>query len=162
MRIILMALALFFGATVFGQNQPDYASIKLDTKENFTDEVNSTALKAATYILSTPIDKKSNPRLLASQFLLRWMTGSPHYSFEIGEQVGKITKGNDDLLIVYMAAMTKYCLENPASKDDQPNVKLASIKQLLNYCQTQQVSLTKELKKLHKANEEGELEKHLK
>jgi hypothetical protein len=89
------------------------------------------------------------------------MTGSPHYSFEIGEQASKIYKGKDELLVVYLAAMTKFSLENPELKTDQKRIKTEAVKQILAYCQSQKIPLTKELKRLQKAYESGELEKNI-
>ena len=46
------------------------------------------------------------------------MSGTPDYTFTLEAVATKIIKGNDELLGVYMACMTKFCLENKSSAND--------------------------------------------
>jgi hypothetical protein len=91
------------------------------------------------------------------------MSGTPDYTFTLEAVATKIIKGNDELLGVYMACMTKFCLENKSSANDEKLVKLNSIKLLLAYCENESnnMKMTKQLKKLSEANKKGELEKEL-
>ena len=91
------------------------------------------------------------------------MSGTPDYSFTLDNVATKLTKGNDDLLGLYMAAMTKYCLENPANAKDEKLVKLNSLKTLITYCDNpaNNIKMTKPLKKLSEAMQKGELEQQL-
>lgn len=151
----------FFVSSLIGSAQPgpDYTSIRLEAKEDYTDETDKAALQAASQILSTPVNDKNLPRLEAAQFLIRWMTGTPTYQFNLDGKVTKFAK--DDLLIVYMAAMAKYCLQNPADKEDQKKVQVNAIKALLGYCRQFDIRMAGELKRLNSAHEKGELEKYL-
>lgn len=158
----LLLLLAFFGFTSFAQSSIDYASIKMDKKEDFTEEVNKAALQASSLLLSLPLAKDNPQRVEAFQYLMRWMSGSPDYSFDIDETATNISKVNEDLLVVYLAAMSKYALENKEQANDKKVVKLNTVKMVLAYCHSQNVKLSGELKKLHKANEAGELEKYLK
>jgi len=92
------------------------------------------------------------------------LTGTPDYSFTLDEAAGKLVKGNDNLLGLYTAAMTKYSLENKESSKDQKLVKLKALTSLLNYCEdvNNNIKMTKQLKKLSEAKAKGQLEQSLK
>ncbi|HEY1112821.1 MAG TPA: hypothetical protein VGE66_04650 [Chitinophagaceae bacterium] len=151
----------FFVSSLIGSAQPspDYTSIKLEAKEDYTADVDKAALQAARLLLSTPGNDRDVSRLAAAQFLIRWMSGTPTYTFTLDERAGKFAK--DDLLIVYMAAMVKYSLEHPADSKMEKVVQLNAVKGLLDYCRQFEVKMTGELKRLNAANEKGELEKYL-
>lgn len=145
----------------YSQDYAKYESIKLDSKEDFTKEVNLTALQACNYLLSVPLDSKNESRIYTSRFLMRWMTGTPDFTFNLDETATNISKSNEDLLIVYLASMAKYCLENPGESKNQKTVKLNTVLTVINYCDSQKIKMSGELKKLNKAREKGELEKEL-
>jgi hypothetical protein len=160
MRKFILIPAFFVSSLITSaQSQPDYTSIKLEAKEDYTAETDRSALLAATQILSTPANDKNLSRLAAAQFLIRWMTGTPAYTFSLDDRAGKFAK--EDLLIVYMAGMAKYCLEHPTESKDQKKVQLHAIQSLLGHCQQFDVKMSAELKRLRSANEKGELEKYL-
>jgi hypothetical protein len=122
------------------------------------------ALECASFILSSPYKKEDQNRLHASAFLIKWMTASPDYTFEIDKSATELTKKNDALIITYMAAMTKYSLENKRKSKDAKAVKLGSIHLFLEYCKNEvnDVKLTKEIKKAIEADSEGKLNDYLK
>lgn len=148
----------------FSQSLPKYDEIKLETKEDFNDAANDAALKASTYLLSTPMDSKSIDRLKSLQYIIKWMTGIPDYTFTLDEQATKFAKNNDDLLGLYMAAMTKYVLENKSESKNQNTIKLNAVKMIIAYAKDMKnnVKINKELKKVIEADENGKLEEYLK
>jgi len=163
----LLIFTLCFVLTVnFGLSQvlPKYDEIKLETKDDFNEIANNSALQASNYLLSTPMDSKSIDRLRSLQFIIKWMTGSPDYSFTLDEQATKFAKGNDDLLGLYMAAMTKYVLENKAESKNQNTIKLNAVRIIIKYAKdiNNKVKINKELKKVIEAEENGKLEEYLK
>ncbi len=162
MRKLIFLLLLFQLNNSFSQTLPNFDGIKLDQGPDYK-AAETTATQAATYILSTPFEKDDLSRLKSLQFIIKWMSGTPDYSFAIDDVTGKIIKGNDDLLGIYMACMTKYCLDNKESAKDAKLVKLNSIKLLLAYCENDnnKMKMTKQLKKLSEANKKGDLEKEL-
>jgi hypothetical protein len=160
MRKFLIIPCFFVTSLIsHAQSTPNYASFKLEVKEDYTAEVDKAALQAATQILSTPDNDKNISRLEAVQFLIRWMTGTPTDKFTLDNRAGKVAK--QDLLIVYMAGMAKYCLENPSEGNNEKLVELNAVKSLLGYCGQHGIKLTGELKRFSQANEKGELEKRL-
>ena len=92
------------------------------------------------------------------------MTGTPDYSFTLDEQATKFAKKNDDLLSQYMAAMTKFALENKADAKDQNKVKLNAVKLIIAYVKDEKnkVKLNAELKKAIEADDKGQLSAYLK
>lgn len=160
-NLLLITVFIFTSLILKAQEVPDYAAIKLEAKADYTPEADKAALSAATYLLSMPLDKENMSRQKSARYLVRWMTGSPTYSFSLGEPVTKISKGNPDLLMVYMAGMAKFCLENPLECKEDKKVKLKAVQTMLKYCKDFHVKQNNELKKMNDANEKGELEKYL-
>jgi hypothetical protein len=160
---IIFVLLAFSGVRSFAQGLPIFDNIKLEQKTDFK-SAEPYALEAATYLLSTPYLKDDLDRLKSLQFVIKWMSGTPDYLFTVDDVAGRIIKGNEDeLLGLYMAAMTKYSLENKVSAGDVKLVKLNSIILLLNYCEdpANHIKMSKNLKKLSEAKAKGRLEQEL-
>lgn len=160
MKKLLFFILLLASSVLRAQDFSGLETIRLEAKEDYKvadPELN----KALDYLLGTPLNKDDINRAQCLRFLLRWMTGTPDYMFTIAGH--KALKGNDDLLGVYLACMTRYCLNNPASAKDEKKVKLNTFQLLLQYCENEanQVKMTRGLKKLSEANRKGELEKAL-
>lgn len=143
----------------FAQSNQNYNDIKLETAEQ-CQAANPAALQAANYILSTPFKEEDVQRLQSLSFILRWMEATPDFTFNIDETATKLSKENNELLGLYITAMTKYCLENKAMAEDQKQVKLNAVILVLNYCENKNnnFKMTKQLKKLSEAKAKGKLE----
>ena len=163
-KIIFVLLFGLLSGISIAQNLPDYDAIKLDRKEDFNATADSAALQASNFLFSTPLDKNNLDRLKSIQYIIRWMTGTPDYSFTLDEQATKFAKKNDDLLSQYKAAMTKYALENKADAKDQNKVKLNAVKLIIAYVKDEKnkVKLNAELKKAIEADDKGQLSAYLK
>ena len=110
------------------------------------------------------MNSKSIDRLHALQYIIRWMSGTPDYNFILDAKATKFAKNNDDLLGLYMAAMTKYVLENKAESKNENKIKLNALKIIINYAKDKEnnVKINKDLKKAIEADENGNLEDYLK
>lgn len=162
-----LILGLLFGLlslNLFAQDLPDFASINLEKSEDFNAAADNAALQASNYLLATPLEKDNINRLSCLQFIIKWMSGTPDYSFTLDEQATKFTKKNDDLLGLYMAAMTKYVLENKADAQDQNKIKLNAMKLIIAYAKDEKnkVKINTELKKAINADDNGKLAEYLK
>lgn len=162
---------LFFGLLFgllchisFAQNLPDFDGISIDKKEDFNVTADDAALQAANYLFSTPLEKNDAGRLRSMQYIIKWMSGTPDYNFTLDEQATKFTKKSDDLLGLYMAAMTKYVLENKENAKDQNMIKLNAVKLIIAYAKEEKnkVKINAELKKAIEADDKGELSTYLK
>jgi len=163
-RIIFGLLFAFLFHISFAQTLPNLDGISLDKKEDFNSTADNAALQSASFLLSTPLEKNNIDRLKALQYVIRWMTGTPDYSFTLDEQATKFAKKNDDLLGLYMAAMTKYVLENKSESKDQNKIKLNAVKFIITYAKNEgnKVKINSELKKAIEADEKGRLPEYLK
>ncbi|MCU0336022.1 MAG: hypothetical protein MUF62_13450 [Chitinophagaceae bacterium] len=162
MRTALLALLLgLTTVTVSAQSLPDFASIRLQVKEDYDDNANQAALTAATYLLTKPLSDPQRPAALA--YVLRWMTGSPDYSFSLDAKAMRFTKSNDDLLGLYMAGMARFALENKDKAADAKAVNMGGLQHVANYAShaANGVKLNGELKKLIKASQDGKLAAYL-
>ena len=148
----------------FAQNLPDFDAIKLEAKEDYNSTANDAALQASNFLLSTPLDDKNIDRLKSIQYIIKWMTGTPDYSFTLDEQATKFAKKNDEFLGLYMAAMTKYVLENKEDSKDQNKIKLNAVKLIIAYVKDTKnnVKINSELKKAIEADDKGQLSAYLK
>jgi hypothetical protein len=156
-RIIFALLSGFLFHISFAQTLPNLDGIILEKKEDFNSTADNAALQSASFLLSTPLDKNNIDRLKALQYIIKWMTGTPDYSFTLDEQATKFAKKNDDLLGLYMAAMTKYVLENKSESNDQNKIKLNAVKFIITYAKDEgnKVKMNSELKKAIEADEKG-------
>jgi hypothetical protein len=162
MKSILFFVLLGCSVSLYSQDLPDFSQIRLEQGSDYK-PAEPAVLQAANYILSTPISKDDLNRALSLQFLLRWMTGTPDYTFSLDGSISKAVTGNPDVLGVYMAALAKYGLENKAVAGDAKKMNLEATKMMLAYCEDSKnnVKLNKTLKKMIEANKEGKLESML-
>ena len=161
-KCLFTPLAILLSCVAFSQNMPQTDGIKLDTKENYR-AVDTVALHAATYLLSTPIDRNNMNRLKAIQFLMKWMEGTPDYTFSItGNPVSLFVK-DLDMMSVYMASLVSYAIQNKSVKDDH-TIILNATKTLIVYLdnKSNNVNMTGKLWKLSDAEKKRELESYLK
>lgn len=163
-RLIFGLLLGLLSSTSFAQTLPDYDAIKLEKKEDYNSTADDAALQAANFLFSAPLEKNNIDRLKSLQYIIKWMSGTPDYNFTLDEQATKFAKKNDDLLGLYMAAMTKYVLENKADAKDQNKIKLNTVKLIIAYVKDEKnkVKINTELKKAIEAEEKGQLSEYLK
>lgn len=162
MKLLPVFLFPLYLTSASAQTLPNLDEIKLNKPADYK-AAEAIVNQAATYLVSNPFDNDDINRTKSLQFVIKWMSGTPDYSFTLDDVATKITKGNNDLLGLYMACMTKYSIENKVSSTDAARVKLNAIRMLLAYCENpvNNLKMNKPLKKLSEANKKGELEKEL-
>jgi hypothetical protein len=161
-KIPLFFLLFFVGITLsHAQELPNLKHIKLSKKVHYK-ATEPLMLKVVDYLFATPIDRKNKSRTEAGQFLLAWMDGTPNYTFYLEEKETNFFNTDTDLMLMYMASLTKFSLENPTVKD-QKTLILGSISILLPYLNQQKdkKSWSIDLMQLSKAYKEGKLESFL-
>jgi hypothetical protein len=154
--------ALIWSQVSPAQNPDDWQLIKFEKAEDFKANEGS-ALECARFILDMPAEAGNPARKIAMALLAKWVSGTPDYNFIIGEHVARLMKNNEAILGLYMAAMTRYVLENKDKAPSEKDVELHSFESLLEYCENSnnKVPETKELKKAIKAKNSGKLEGYL-
>lgn len=157
-------LILFAFAGLSMTAQTDLSSIKFEKDADYK-TAEKAVLEASNYLLSTPLDSKNPKSDTATKFLLKWMEGTPDYTYIIESPlITKLNSENEGLSGVYFAGMTKFSLENPAEAQDPQLVMVSGTKTVLTYAEKPEhkVVMTETLKKLIELNKTGELEKLLK
>lgn len=159
-------IILFFLLTVslsysHAQELPNLKHIKLNKNSHFKD-TEPIVLKVVSYLFETPIDRKNKARTDAGQFLIKWMNGTPEYTFYLEEKETNYFDTDSDLMLMYMAGLTKFTLENKSVKDRKALV-LGTMRITLPYLNNQdnKKSWSKDLWQLNEANQKGKLEQFL-
>jgi hypothetical protein len=132
-KIIFIALITLFSTISFGQNFSELANSEFKSVESYKSAENK-VLVCANYLFNNPGNKAELNRLNAIQYIMKWMAGTPDYTFEIGEKAMELTKGKPDLLALYMAAITKVVIENKDGELSNDDIYNGAEKLLVNYC----------------------------
>ena len=162
-KILYAGIALIFGLTGQAQPLPDFSSIPLEVRQDFTARANDAALKAAGYILATPSGRKNLDRVLAKNYLIKWFMGTPDFNFVLGSRVKKLVGKNDALLLLYTAGVCAYALENRTLATDAEAIQLGGVQLMIHYInnRSNQIKITGELGKLLHADAIGRLREYL-
>lgn len=149
--ILIVAIALISNLT-FSQNFTELTTHEFKTVESYKAGENDVLL-CANFLFNNPSNTQELNRLLAFQHILKWMEGTPSHTFEIDKKSLELTKGNDDLLGLYMAAMTKVVLEHEGDKLANEEIYSKAEELLVNYCadSNNKMKPSKKIKKLLKA-----------
>lgn len=153
-KIICIILILFSCTMSFAQNFSELANAEFKSTESFK-TAESQVLICANYLFSTPADQAELNRLNAIKYIMKWMEGTPDYTFDIGEKAMKLTTGDTDLLGLYVAAMSKAVIENTAGKLSSDEMYNQAEKILVNYCAVadHKMKPSKKIKQLLKETE---------
>ncbi|MDQ8004751.1 MAG: hypothetical protein REI64_08135 [Pedobacter sp.] len=161
MRKIIFAFLLLLSFNVSGQELPNLKNIKLNKKASYK-HAEPTVLKVVDYLFHTPIERKNRSRSNAGQFLVDWMNGTSDHVFYLEEKETSFFNTDSDLLLMYMAALTKYSLDQPTDKEKRTQA-LGAMNLVLPYLyqQSDKKIWTKELWQLYDASKNGKLKEFL-
>ncbi|WP_179416080.1 hypothetical protein HDF19_08670 [Mucilaginibacter sp. E4BP6] len=156
-KLLIFFLLTIAVGTGFAQSVPKFDQYKFNKDSDYK-LADSAVLQTANFLLSTPIDQNIPVRLKAGQFVMRWMEGTPDYTFSLEQAPTKYLSGNVHLMLLYMTSMAKYALETRSS--DVKAITINGVKTLLAYVNNpvSNVKKDKNLKKLSDANDKGNLE----
>ena len=145
----------------FAQVVPNFKQIKLNKRVHYKD-AEPLVINTITYLFNTPIDEKNKSRSDAGQFLLKWMNGTPDYTFNLGEQETNYFNTDADLMLMYMASLTQFTLANKEIKD-QKILVLGAMNIVLPYLNKQEHKKTwsANLWQLTESHQKGRLERFL-
>ena len=150
-NIILILVFVFTFNISFGQNFKQLASYEFETEESYKTE-ESKVLLCANYLFNYPSNQGELNRLTSTQYILKWMMGTPDYTFDVGEKAMELTKGNSDLFGLYMAAMSKVVIENKGEELSQDEIYNRAEELLVEYCSNSENKMkpSKKIKKIIK------------
>lgn len=159
---LLLGLLTLILPAVSGQNPEQWQQIKFEKPEDFKAH-EGVVLECARFVLNVAAEPGNPARKTALSKVAEWMSGTPDHTFIIGEHVGKLMNGNEAILGIYMAAMTKYVLENKDRATASDEIQYHSFDTLLEYCADprNKVPSSRELKKALKAKDKGNLRGYL-
>ncbi len=163
MKTLLIIILSFATTGIYAQKKLTYANLPLNTAEDYANAEKS-ALQAANEILSLPLDKDSQSKSEAMHFLSDWMQGTPAFLFPLNEPIGKISNDNPELLVIYMASMTRYVLSNETKTPlGEKDIAYHGFLIFSDYCDNPKnhVSINGELKNLIDAKKQGNLQDYL-
>lgn len=134
--------------TLYANSQNAYSDIKLDAKEDYK-LAEPAVLKASNYLFTSKYDKEDLERLYAIEFVMRWISGTPDFTFELDEKFSKPFLQETDLLGLYMSALAKYAIEHKEQVKDSKKLSLNAVKMVIEYSNKSSNNLkqTGELKK---------------
>jgi hypothetical protein len=119
---------------VLGQDFSHLKDVKLTKVEEYK-PAEGQVLECSNYLLSTPVKKDDINQLYGIQYILKWMEGTPDYTFAIDDEVMKLTKGDTDLMSLYFAALSKSVLENEGKNLSREEMTRQAMKYLIDYCE---------------------------
>ncbi|HZY36472.1 MAG TPA: hypothetical protein VFE53_07485 [Mucilaginibacter sp.] len=152
-------LALVGALTGFSQSMPPLDSVTLASPADYR-AAEPTALQISNYILATPSDQKSLPRLIGARFLLDWMGGTPDYTLNLDKNVIKYFENDIDLIAVYTAALASTAIENKVLIKDSKAINSLAVKKFIAYINNinNKVDLNSTLKKMIEADQKGDFQ----
>ncbi len=161
MKIILPVLFILLQISAFAQPSTQYDNILLSTPKEYR-KAEPQVILAADYVYASPIDKDNLNRQNAISFIMRWMSGTPDYSFVPDKSVMKITNNDNELLGVYFACLAKYALEKGKAVERE-ELRINSYKLLAIYCENPENNYKPrgEIKKLIEAKNQDKLKEYL-
>ena len=162
-RYLFFLFLLFPVIKSHSQDFTDLQSLEFKSNDDYK-KYEHRVLDCSNYVLSVLSEDTDTNRILALQTIIKWMSGTPDYQFEIDESITSLIKKNESILGLYMASMTKFVLENKEKAAEKNEVKYNTYLILLDYCgnPTNNVKLTKELQKAIDKKNEGKLKEYLK
>ncbi len=152
MKILTLLFTFtFITFSSFAQSAADIPSLTFKSEEDYR-KYEGEVLKSADLVLNTPLNEREKVRERAVRFILRWMEGTPDYSFALGEDFINLTKGNEDLPGVYLSALVKAALDNRINGEA---INAQGRELFLDYCanENNKVKPNKKVKKLLKARQ---------
>lgn len=151
-KILLTAAITMMCQLAQAQDFDQIANYQFQSAEDFKAQ-EPTIIQCADFLLGTPASEQETQRLLAIQFILKWMEGTPDHTFEIGPEAAELTKGNTELFSLFLASMSKVVLENDGPALSNAEVYQMSETMVVDYCadENNKIKPSKKIKKLLKS-----------
>ena len=150
-KIILTFSIAFTSHLSFGQDFNKLAKYEFETTESYESE-KTNVLLCANYLFNNPVNQEKLNRLTSIQYIMKWMEGTPEYTFTIDEKAMELTKDNIDLVSLYLAAMAKVCIEHRDGNLKNEEIYNMAEEMLVNYCSNpnNKIKPSKKIKKIMK------------
>jgi len=162
MKTLTTLLVLFSVSFLLRAQDPQMNEQIINEDEQIA-QLEKKVMESCELLLNTPVNKKDENRINASQLIIQWMESTPDYSFSIDENIYMLTKSNASMLNVYLASLVKATLDNINPYENEKEVKMNCVNTFLDYCSTSKNKLkpNKGIKKMIKARDSGTLSDYL-
>jgi hypothetical protein len=112
----LLLIFLFVTTLIIAQDYDPPKDVNFEKAEDYV-KYQPEILKCIEFLENSDLSR-SEKRLAANDFFMKWLIGSPNVMVELpAKYILDYTKINKAFLIIFMDGWTKYQLENPANKD---------------------------------------------
>jgi hypothetical protein len=146
-KFIVPLLILISQATLlYGQNSLE---AELKTKEDYIKH-EPTLIQAAQWLETTPLDVEPDKRKAYGAFAIRYISGSPSITVEIGNLLMDLVKKNESLLPIYLASYGRHVLESKGTATQLSSSKAALTSIINVYKRGVLMTKNKEMNKLLK------------
>jgi hypothetical protein len=155
---IVTILFIVTSTVAYGQDG-SFSLLEFKTKADYK-KFEPQVLQMAEFALNTPLNNDQNSSVVFAN-IVQWMSGTPDHHFVMDNSIIDLSKNNESVLRLYMAAATKAALKNGVT--DAKALKLSSFEILLDYCANKEngVKQNKEMKKALEAKSSGKLKEYL-
>ncbi|WP_075591483.1 hypothetical protein [Labilibacter marinus] len=147
-KLIIILFALIATSNWANAQFSHLNDVELKTSEDYK-EYTEQVLDCSYYLLMTPFDKKDSERTAATEFIIRWMKGSPSCDFSVSDDIKTLTEEKEELIGLYASCYAKVYLENEESTQDITEITEGAVSALIQYCNnpSNKIKPTKEMKK---------------
>jgi hypothetical protein len=160
MKRISLLIALLYMILPVARAQDDFEvpqDYVLVAKEDYA-KYEKDIIAAAKWLEATPLNKQAPKRREVSAFVAKWVMGSPTVTIDLNSTIFDFNKKNEGFMVLFMAASSRYVLENNYSADKKAMYRFAMRSLIKVYNSGQGISKDKQMEKAVKADEEGKLD----
>ena len=163
MMKILTTLLVLFSVSFLLSAQGPQMNEQIINEDEHAAQLEKKVMESCELLLNTPVNKKDENRINASQLIIQWMESTSDYSFPIDENIYMLTKSNASMLNVYLASLVKATLDNINPYENEKEVKINCVNTFLDYCSIPRNKLkpNKGIKKMLQARDSGTLTDYL-
>ncbi len=148
---------------IYAQSQATFEvpqNVELQSAEDFA-KYAPAIVEAAKWLEQTDLDKETEKRQQANEFVIQWISGNQDMSVDVTGQLGRLYDGNEQLLPVYLANYARNFLENKSAT--KLTAKAAGLSAMMNvYGKGIAIKKNKEMDKAIKIAGSGSIDAYVK
>jgi len=132
-NLIVIFSLILLTTQLYGQ---DFSKLSLDDFKSADGckKAESQVTECCNYLFGNPVNKEPETRLKVIQYVMKWMEATPDFMFDIDDTAMQLTEGNQDLLVLYLAAMAQSAIELGKDKLTKEALADKTVKKFLDYC----------------------------
>lgn len=159
-----ITFAAFFLLLSMGLHSQDFnvpENYKLEKAEDYA-TYEQDALNCIDWLMNTPINEQKAKREKATEFLLKWLIGSPDVQIELNADIITFVESSPDLVIIFLGGWAKYSMQ---TKDFENKIagSMAGIEAVIAFYTSNSEFLPKDknIEKYIKMKESGKLKDYI-